>query len=197
MPQPPRPQQEPAVSWAAEPGRMPSAGYRPMPQAGGTPHWQGTTAPAAQAPRAAAQPQYRPQPQPRSYAPTQQWGAQQGVAPAAGAMPQGAAAQSSDYQQRLAAARTSFWQRDIDAAMQAYENLTAAYPDSAEAWGELGNVSFKLGHWAQAAEAYYQAVSLLIQRGEGERAQHLLKVLHGLDAEKADELEARMKRTGG
>jgi tetratricopeptide (TPR) repeat protein len=108
-----------------------------------------------------------------------------------------ARSQSSDYEQKLAAARSYFWRRDIGAAMQAYESLTTAYPNSAEAWGELGNVSFKLGHWSQAAEAYYHAVSLLIEGGETERAQHLLRVLHGLDADKAGELERRMRKPGG
>jgi tetratricopeptide (TPR) repeat protein len=153
----------------------------------------------------ATAPRYRPEAQRDSYPAAQRWAAQQALQPghrpmAGAAQPTVEAAalsQSSDYEQRLAAARTHFWQRDIGAAMQAYESLTTAYPDSAEAWGELGNVSFKLGHWSQAAEAYSHAVSLLIERGETERAQHLLRVLHGLDADKAGELERRMKKPGG
>jgi tetratricopeptide (TPR) repeat protein len=153
----------------------------------------------------ATAPRYRPEPQRGSYPAPQRWAGQQALQPqhrpmAGAAQPTAepaALSQSSDYEHRLAAARTHFWQRDIGAAMQAYESLTTAYPDSAEAWGELGNVSFKLGRWSQAAEAYYRAVSLLIERGEAERARHLLRVLHGLDAGKAGELERRMRKPGG
>ncbi|UCE77291.1 MAG: hypothetical protein JSU62_03550, partial [Gammaproteobacteria bacterium] len=148
-------------------------------------------------------PRYRPEPQRGSYPPSQRWAAQQALQPrpmAGAAQPTtevAAAPQLSDYERRLAEARTRFWRRDIGAAVQAYESLTAAYPDSAEAWGEFGNVNFKLGHWSQAADAYYQAVSLLIEQGEAERARHLLRVLHGLDADKAGELERRLRKPGG
>ena len=204
------PEPEAPVSWAAPAGGLPPADYRPMPGE--------TSAPPAGAPatpvrpvvqpergQVATAPRYRPELQRGSYPASQQWATQQALQPrhrpmAGAAQPTAQAAaptQSSDYEHRLAAARTHFWQRDIGAAMQAYESLTTAYPDSAEAWGESGNVSFKLGHWPQAAEAYYRAVSLLIERGEAERARHLLRVLHGLDADKAGELERRMRKPGG
>jgi len=198
------------VSWTPPAGGLPPADYRPMeeptspPPAGAAATQPPVVAQPQPGPTATATqvPEYRPEQPRRSYPPAQQWDGRRATQPPAAPAVQPTAAdaepaQLSDYEQRLANARTRFWQRDIGAAVQAYQSLTADYPDSAEAWGEYGNVNFKLGHWSQAAEAYYRAVSLLIERGETQRAQHLLRVLHGLDADKASELEGRLRKMGG
>jgi hypothetical protein len=211
-------QQEAEARWAApSPGRLPSPEFRPMQQPqdtqadaapvfGAAPPQQPAALTGPQPGTAAPGPQFRPEQQ-RGRVPSEQlWGQQQGgqspaIAPhpaqvgGVGGAP-ATQAPPSDYQHKLAVARGHFWKRDTGAAVQAYESLTADYPDSAEAWGELGNVNFKLGHWAKASDAYYRAVSLLIEQGDSTRAGHLLRVLHGLDADKASELEGRMRKTG-
>jgi len=100
----------------------------------------------------------------------------------------------SDYQAELDQARQYFWRRDTEAALAAYEELARTYQQSAEVWGELGNVYFSLGHRQAAAASYYQAGRLLIDNGDIQRAYGLLQVMYGLDREKASELENRLRQ---
>jgi tetratricopeptide (TPR) repeat protein len=189
----------PASPWAAQssgPGGMPA----PPPAAvDRQPQQQVAQAPAQSQPV----PQYRPPAQPKTYVPRET----QAIAPPPVHQPRigGQAAQTtssqareeSDYQQKLTAARELYWQRDMQGAIEAYKGLTGTYPDQADAWGELGNLNFKLGRWSDASDAYSRAIGLLIDQGDTSRATHLLRVMYGLDAEKAGELEARLRQAGG
>jgi hypothetical protein len=116
---------------------------------------------------------------------------QVGDEPAAAAPP--AEHSEQDYESRLSDARQHFWTQDLQAAVSMYQGLTQDYPTHADAWGELGNVNFRLGQWQAAAQAYATAVGLLADQGENERARHLLQILYGLDANRAAELEGRLK----
>jgi len=101
---------------------------------------------------------------------------------------------ASDYQAQLDQARQYFWNRDTEAALAAYEALARTYQQSAEVWGELGNLYFNIGHRQAAAASFYQAGRLLIDNGDVERAYGLLQVMYGLDREKASELESRLRQ---
>lgn len=101
------------------------------------------------------------------------------------------------FQSRLEQARSLFWQRNTRAALQAYRSLTADYPDSAQAWGELGNLYFNLRQAPAAASAYARAIDLLIAQGEFMRAHQLLGVMYRLDARQAQQLETRLRQAGG
>ncbi len=96
---------------------------------------------------------------------------------------------ASDYPGQLAAARELFWKRDATAAVYAYTQLVRSYPDRPGAWGELGNLYMTLGSKEKAADAYYQAIGLLIQQGQTEEAHNMLGVMQTLDPEKTDELK--------
>lgn len=126
-------------------------------------------------------------------------------APVADAGVSGAAAPVQDHavpnrnqaiEEQLAAARELFWNQEMDSAEKAYSGITSAYPENADAWGELGNVYFKLGRWSDAAGAFFTAANLLIDQGQPERAANMLRVLYGLDAGKGGELEERLKENG-
>lgn len=101
------------------------------------------------------------------------------------------------FQSRLEQARSLFWQRKPRAALQAYRGLTADYPNSAQAWGELGNLYFNLRQAPAAANAYARAIDLLIAQGEFMRAHQLLGVMYRLDARQARQLESRLRQTDG
>lgn len=101
------------------------------------------------------------------------------------------------FQSRLEQARSLFWQRNTRAALQAYRALTADYPDSAQAWGELGNLYFNLRQAPAAAGAYARAIDLLIAQGEFMQAHQLLGVMYRLNTRQARQLETRLRQAGG
>jgi hypothetical protein len=107
-----------------------------------------------------------------------------------------AAASESDFQSQLEQARQHYWRRDMPAAEQGYRRLTESHPERAEVWGELGNLFFSQREMVQATDAYYRAIELLIERGDAERARQLLGAMYQLDAEKAKELETRLRQAG-
>jgi len=106
------------------------------------------------------------------------------------------AAGESDFQSRLEQARQQYWRSDMSAAEQAYRRLTESHPERAEVWGELGNLFFSQREMVQATDAYYRAINLLIEQGDAERARQLIGAMSQLDAEKANELEARLRQAG-
>lgn len=100
---------------------------------------------------------------------------------------------SKATEQLLRAAREAFWQRDFVTAEGHYKSLLEQQQDNPDVFGELGNLYFQLGRWPLAAEAYLQAGRRLVEQGEPLRAQHLLRVLRGLDMRKAAQLEMTMR----
>jgi len=54
-------------------------------------------------------------------------------------------------------ARKLFWGKDNEAALAAYEKLVQARPDNTQLRVELGNVLYKKGDVAKAAETYFAA----------------------------------------
>ncbi|MCO6411850.1 MAG: hypothetical protein J5I92_03815 [Thiogranum sp.] len=163
--------------------------------------------PAYAAPAAEdASPQYRPlQQQPRE--PPESYRAPQ-AAQRSAAYPAVAAPQSThdtrnvaqaepEFRAGLAEAREIFWSGDLRGAEMRYRNLVESWPEQADGWGELGNLYLTMDQRAMAAEAYHKATGLLIDQGETLRAQHVLRMLHGLDPQKAGELEQRLRQSGG
>jgi tetratricopeptide (TPR) repeat protein len=106
------------------------------------------------------------------------------------------AASESDFQSQLEQARQHYWADDMHTAEQAYRRLTESYPERAEVWGELGNLFFSRREMVQATDAYYRAIELLIEQDDTERARQLLGTMYQLDAEKAKELETRLRQAG-
>jgi len=109
---------------------------------------------------------------------------------------QDATAGESNFQLQLEQARQHYWGHDLPAAEQAYRRLNESHPERAEVWGELGNLYFSQREMVQATDAYYRAIELLIKQGDAERARQLLGAMYQLDAEKAKDLEARLRQAG-
>lgn len=102
----------------------------------------------------------------------------------------------ADFQSQLDQARQHYWRRDLPAAEQAYRRLTESHPERAELWGELGNLFFSQNEMVQATDAYYRAIDLLIEQGDAGQARQLLGAMYQLDADKANELETRLRQAG-
>ena len=89
-------------------------------------------------------------------------------------------------------ARKSFYQKKYDLSVQSYQAIIAATKDNFDAYGELGNVYFSQGKKPQAADAYLSAATILLTKGNNQRAQSLLRVLQQLDTSKANQLKHLM-----
>ena len=98
-------------------------------------------------------------------------------------------------QQQLEEARQLYWQRDVSAATEAYEALGRDYPRDADIWGEIGNFYYSIQQSEPAGIAYYRTVSLLIDKGDTQKARQLLGVLYELDANRGRELDARLQQS--
>ena len=98
-------------------------------------------------------------------------------------------------QQQLEEARQLYWQKDVSAATEAYEALGRDYPRDADIWGEIGNFYYSIQQSEPAGIAYYRTVSLLIDKGDTQKARQLLGVLYELDANRGRELDARLQQS--
>ncbi len=92
-------------------------------------------------------------------------------------------------------ARKSFFQRKYDLSEQSYQNVIDNTTDNYDAYGELGNVYFNQGKKQQAASAYFEAASILVRKGQIQRARTLMGLLRQLDSTKASELQTLIDST--
>jgi hypothetical protein len=98
-------------------------------------------------------------------------------------------------QQQLEEARQLYWQKDVTGATEVYEALGRDYPGDADIWGEIGNFYYSVQQSESAGTAYYRTVSLLIDKGDTQKARQLLGVLYELDANRGRELDARLQQS--
>lgn len=86
-------------------------------------------------------------------------------------------------------ARKSFYQRKYELSEKSYHDVIDNTTDNFDAYGELGNVYFNQGKNEKAAQAYFEAASILVRMGEARRAQSLMGLLRHLDKNRADDLQ--------
>ena len=101
--------------------------------------------------------------------------------------PRGSTTEVKPYE-LLAAAREAFWMHNYDDAEKNYRALTELEPQNPDGYGELGNMYFSRGRWEEAAAAYYEAGTRLINEGRLDSARELVSVIRGLNGQQADEL---------
>ena len=89
---------------------------------------------------------------------------------------------------RLTSAREAFVKGDIDGAVASYNDVIKSNANNADARGELGNVYYLTGRLPEAAQAYYDAANLLLDRKEFDRVEPLLPVIAQINPMMADEL---------
>ena len=71
----------------------------------------------------------------------------------------------------------------------------ATIPGNADVWGEIGNFYYSVQQSQPAGTAYYRTVSLLIDKGDTQKARELLGVLYELDADRGRELDVRLQQS--
>lgn len=101
---------------------------------------------------------------------------------------------SDNTQDLLRAARLAFNQGNIDSSIKKYKDLIELDNDEADFHGELGNVYYAKGDWANAGIEYYAAASRLIEKKKFAQVAYLQRVIQGLDAERAEKLASELGR---
>ena len=94
-------------------------------------------------------------------------------------------------------AREEFHRGNIDVSIRNYQEVIATSSDNYDAYGELGNVYLSRGSKKEAADAYFQAATILVKAGRIDRARSLLPMLDRLDRAKAEELNRLIRSTAG
>ena len=92
----------------------------------------------------------------------------------------------------LRAARHAFNHGDLNGAVTQYNLLIELENDEADFYGELGNVYYAMGYWEKAGLAYYEAATRLIEQRKLFQVHYLQRVIHGLDAERAEKLASQL-----
>lgn len=85
-------------------------------------------------------------------------------------------------------AREAFARGDIDGAVSLYQKRIKRNSKDVEAHQELGNVYYSTGRLPQAAQAYTEAVNLMIEKKEFDDVDPMLSVIAEFNPRKADEL---------
>ena len=92
----------------------------------------------------------------------------------------------------LRAARLAFNHGDLKGSVDQYNLLIELENDEADFYGELGNVYYAMGYWEKAGLAYYEAATRLIEQRKLFQVHYLQRVIHGLDAERAEKLASQL-----
>ena len=92
----------------------------------------------------------------------------------------------------LRAARLAFNHGDLKGSVDQYNLLIELENDEADFYGELGNVYYAMGYWENAGVAYYEAATRLIEQRKLYQVHYLQRVIHGLDAERAEKLASQL-----
>lgn len=93
---------------------------------------------------------------------------------------------------KLNTAREAFARGDVDGAVTLYNSIIKSNANDADARGELGNIYFMTNRIPEAAQAYYDAAKILIEKKELDRADALVDVIFQLNPMMADELSQKL-----
>jgi tetratricopeptide (TPR) repeat protein len=89
----------------------------------------------------------------------------------------------------LQEARLAAWKGQWDKAESVYRELQQANPEDYNIHGELGNLYYMQRKGKEAAEAYYQAATLLAAQGYHRDAMRLAQVIQRLDRDLGTKLQ--------
>ena len=78
-------------------------------------------------------------------------------------------------------AREEYHRGNIEGSITNYKQVIANTKDNYDAYGELGNVYLSRGKYREAADAYFEAASILVKQGQTARARRLLPMLKPLE----------------
>jgi thioredoxin-like negative regulator of GroEL len=103
----------------------------------------------------------------------------------------------SSAEEKLGSAREAFARGDVDGAVTIYNDVIKSNANDPDARGELGNVYYMTGRMPEAAQAYYDAAKLLLDKKELERVDALLPVIAQVNPMMADELAQKLHEAMG
>ena len=95
---------------------------------------------------------------------------------------------TSSERELLINARNAFNHGKMAQSEKFYLELTGLDNDTADIFGELGNVYYSQGKWDKAGQAYYEAAVRLIAEGKRDQVNYLHRVIEGLNTEHAEKL---------
>jgi thioredoxin-like negative regulator of GroEL len=100
-------------------------------------------------------------------------------------------------EEKISSAREAFSRGDMDGAVTLYNEYIKNNANDPDARGELGNVYYMTGRLPEAAQAYYDAAKLLLEKKELERVDALLPVIAEANPMLADELVQKLHEAMG
>ncbi len=100
-------------------------------------------------------------------------------------------------EEKISGARDAFARGDMAGAVTMYNDYIKANANDPDARGELGNVYYMTGRLPEAAQAYYDAANLLLDKKELERVDALLPVIAEVNPMLADELVQKLHEAMG
>jgi len=92
----------------------------------------------------------------------------------------------------LSTARTAFAEGNVNAAIEGYRAIIAKTPDDIAARGELGNVLYSAGMFAEAAQTYYEVANMAIEKNQIEVAEALLPAVSEGNPMLANQLDDKL-----
>jgi thioredoxin-like negative regulator of GroEL len=95
-------------------------------------------------------------------------------------------------EEKIGTAREAFARGDVDGAVAIYNEYIKSNANDPDARGELGNVYYMTGRLPEAAQAYYDAAKLLLDKKELDRVDELLPVIAQVNPMMADELVQKL-----
>ena len=101
---------------------------------------------------------------------------------------------TSSERELLISARSAFNKGDMKNCEKYYQQLSELDNDNPDIFGELGNVYYSQGKWSEAAQAYYEAATRLIENGNRNQVMYLHRVMQGLDADYAEKLAQLIRK---
>jgi tetratricopeptide (TPR) repeat protein len=120
----------------------------------------------------------------------------EGVKSVAAKVPSGPFGKSSSGE-KLNSAREAFSRGDVDGAVMIYSDYIKSNGNDPDARGELGNVYYMTGRLSEAAQAYYDAAKLLLNKKELDRVEPLLPIIAQSNPMMADELAQKLHEAMG
>jgi hypothetical protein len=114
------------------------------------------------------------------------------TAPATSASTASATAKTAKLSDYLNGAREAFASGDTPWAIYYYSVYLGQKVNDAGAWGELGNVHYFDGNLMDAAQAFFNAANLFIDRGQTARALELMSAIEEGDPGLAEALHLRL-----
>lgn len=93
---------------------------------------------------------------------------------------------------KLGSARDAFARGDIDSAVSIYSEIARTNPKNTDARGELGNVYYLTGRLPEAAQAYYDAATVLLEHKDYARIEPMLPAIAEFDPAMAGDIAQRM-----